>query len=170
MRIKIYDGHNVIGGNKIFVESNSENTLILDFGKNFATYNKYFEEFLTPRAGSGIYDFCKLNLIPHLNGLYRKDLALYLNDEVEQSPRVSVSALFLSHAHLDHDGFIPFIREDIPIITSSISYKILVRLRIQGSGYALQVLKGIGSRTKARCKRRKDFKKERLRETTEFYI
>jgi ribonuclease J len=133
MKIKIYDGHNVIGGNKIFVESNSGNTIILDFGKNFATYGKYFEEFLTPRAGSGIYDFWKLNLIPHLNGLYRKDLALYLNDEVEQSPGVSVSALFLSHAHLDHAGFIPFIREDIPIITSSISYKILRSLEDTGT-------------------------------------
>jgi len=78
MRITLHDGHKNIGGNKIFIESKSEQTFILDFGKNFSLYGNYFEEFLSPRARAGIYDFWKLGLIPRLSNLYREDLLYYI--------------------------------------------------------------------------------------------
>ncbi|BAL80265.1 MBL fold metallo-hydrolase [Caldisericum exile] len=125
MVIRIFDGHNVIGGNKIFVESKNKETLILDFGKNFKAYSEYFEEFLTPRSGAGLYDFWKLNLIPHLKGIYREDLLYYLKEEVNEAPSVNPVSVFISHGHIDHFGYMSFLRGDIPIITTSITYHIM---------------------------------------------
>lgn len=125
MKIQILDGHNVIGGNKILITANDGSSILLDFGKNFSSYSNYFEEFLTPRATAGIYDYWKLDLLPHLNGLYRSSLVQLIQNEVEKSDHVDLQALFLTHAHLDHAGYIPFIDENIPVVTSPITYSIL---------------------------------------------
>ncbi|MFU2158206.1 MBL fold metallo-hydrolase RNA specificity domain-containing protein [Caldisericum sp. AR60] len=125
MKIKIFDGHNVIGGNKIFVESKSGQSFILDFGKNFKQFSQYFEEFLTPRAGAGLHDFWKLNLIPHLKGLYREGLLYYVKDEVDKALTINPVAVFVSHGHMDHFGYISFLREDIPIIATPITHHII---------------------------------------------
>jgi len=125
MKIFILDGHNVIGGSKILLTADDGSSILLDFGKNFSTYSGFFEEFLTPRATAGIYDYWKLGLLPHYSGLYRDSLAQFIKGEVDSSPRLDIQALFLSHAHLDHAGYIPFIDEKIPIVTSPISHTIL---------------------------------------------
>lgn len=133
MKIRILDGHSVIGGNKILVESKSGQTLILDFGKNFSQYSQYFEEFLTPRSGAGIHDFWKLNLIPHLKGLYREELLYYVIDEVVNAPSIEPIATFISHGHVDHFGYLSFLREDIPVISTRITYDIIKSYQDTGS-------------------------------------
>ncbi|MEF3245268.1 MAG: MBL fold metallo-hydrolase [Caldisericaceae bacterium] len=124
MKIEIKDGQNNIGGNKIFILDKNGKAVILDFGKNFSLYGKYFEEFLTPRAGAGIYDFWKLNLVPHARSLYREDVLAYV-EEINNLPSYDPVFLFISHAHVDHFGYVPFLREDIPIISTKITYDII---------------------------------------------
>lgn len=122
MKIEILDGKNCIGGNKILI-SEKNLSFFFDFGKNFSKFNKYFEEFISPRIGTGIFDLWRLNLIPKINNIYRDDLfPPYLNEKVRE---INLITVFLSHAHLDHAGFISILKEDIPIITSSTSIKFL---------------------------------------------
>jgi len=70
--ITIYDGCDIIGGNKIYVEENGKG-VFLDFGKNFSENERYYEEFLNPRPSRGIHDLFHLGIIPKLN-IYRRDL------------------------------------------------------------------------------------------------
>jgi len=122
IKIEVLDGKNCIGGTKILI-GNKNFSFFLDFGKNFKNYSLYFEEFISPRASTGIYDLWKLNLIPRIRNIYRSDLIPpYLNEE---SREINLSLIFLSHAHLDHSGYISLIKEDIPVIASSITLKIL---------------------------------------------
>lgn len=122
MKIEILDGKNCIGGSKILI-SEKNFSLFFDFGKNFSKFGDYFEEFLSPRTATGIFDLWRLNLIPKINNIYRDDLfPPYLNERVRE---INLIAVFLSHAHLDHAGFISLLKENIPIITTSTSIKFL---------------------------------------------
>ncbi len=134
MKINILDGHNTIGGNKILLTGKYNESILLDFGKNFESYGSYFEEFLTPRQGAGIYDLWKLGLVPHYRGLYRDALLTYLEDEVNEIPGLNLRALFLTHAHLDHAGYIPFLKEDVPIVSTPATFKLLKSIQDTGGG------------------------------------
>ncbi|MCX8095632.1 MAG: ribonuclease J [Caldisericia bacterium] len=122
IKIEVLDGKNSIGGTKILI-SNKDFSFFLDFGKNFKTYSLYFEEFLSPRSSTGIYDLWKLNLIPRIKNIYREDIfPPYLNEEARN---INLKCIFLSHAHLDHSGYLSLIKEDIPVITSRATIKFL---------------------------------------------
>ncbi len=139
-QITIYGGLGEIGGNKIFLSSGTE-TLILDFGMSFGQENEYFEEFLRPRTNSILQDYLRLGLVPKIDGIYREDLLepkaakeefddqshiehlwpsdLKSYDEyLSKEGRPAVTALLLTHAHLDHSAYIGLLDEDIPIYTS----------------------------------------------------
>ncbi|MEM3473809.1 MAG: ribonuclease J, partial [archaeon] len=129
MEIKVLDGKNCIGGNKILVKSKNRNSFLLDFGKNFNEFGRFFDEFLGPRSASGLYDLWKLNLLPKIRNIYRSDFIIddFLAKDVETNTLedVNVIGVFLSHAHFDHSGLIPVLNENIVIHMSSISEKIL---------------------------------------------
>ncbi len=124
--ITVYDGANTIGGTKIFVE-NTVGQVFFDFGTNFAKYSKYYAEFLSERSGRGIYDLIKLNMIPKLN-IYRSDL-IPADLNISAYPKLSIDAVLLSHAHLDHCGNIALLDEKIPIIASPLTIAILKATR-----------------------------------------
>jgi len=122
MLIEVLDGKNCIGGSKILITEKGF-SFLFDFGKNFSKFGEYFEEFLSPRTGTGIFDLWRLNLIPKINNIYREDLLPpYLNEKIRE---INLIALFLSHAHLDHAGLTSILKEDIPIVTTSTSIKFL---------------------------------------------
>ena len=118
--ITIYGGVGEIGGNKILLED-QEVRVLLDFGISFGTRALYYEEFLNPRAPLGLLDPLVMGLLPPLHGLYRKDLLV--SSEVWGRMRAhphyreipEVHGILLSHAHLDHSGAIPFVKETIPV-------------------------------------------------------
>ncbi|MCS7201468.1 MAG: exonuclease [Dictyoglomus sp.] len=130
-RLIFYDGVDCIGGNKILLEENNF-SILFDFGINFNEEGKYFDEFLRPRNILGIYDLLNLNLIPPLEGLYRDDLVLPgLFDKFKNHNhyrKVDPIGVLISHAHLDHVGYISYIAHDIPIITSLTSSLIIKSL------------------------------------------
>ncbi|WP_448521999.1 MBL fold metallo-hydrolase RNA specificity domain-containing protein [Pseudothermotoga sp.] len=119
MHIKIIDGHDCIGGNKILVCSRNGEGFLLDFGVNFKKWSLYFEEYLKPRTGKILHDLLKLDLIPRLN-IYRPDLLAprFDNDE-------SVNFVFLSHAHADHCGLIGLLSEQIPLLMTRETFALL---------------------------------------------
>ncbi len=131
VKLTFYDGVNCIGGNKILLED-GEYAIFLDFGINFNEENKYFDEFLRPRQIFGIYDLLHLNLLPPLRGLYREDLELpNIWDNFEGHflyRKVEPIAILISHAHLDHLGYLPYITHQVPVITSLTSALIIKSL------------------------------------------
>ena len=126
MDLTFYGGINEIGGNKILLQEKNTN-IFLDFGISYKRTDEFFEfPLLQP---SNIDDLLKTGLIPELNGLYRYYNYRCKYDStgpisVVQKPEArKFDALLLSHAHMDHYGYIGLLREDIPIFLSEISNK-----------------------------------------------
>jgi ribonuclease J len=122
LRITVYDGAGCIGGNKIYLD-NGEDGVFLDFGKNFGKYSRFYEEFLKSRSTRGIHDLLALGLIPKLN-IYRRDLVTG-DVDLSRYPSLPVSAVLLSHAHLDHCGNIGLLPNSVPVFCTPVSAAIL---------------------------------------------
>lgn len=122
MRITVHGGAGTIGGNKIHADL-GDRGLFFDFGEPFDIGNRFFTEYMRPRQARGLKDYLRLGMLPPLD-CYRQDL--FPGDmDVSDMARERVDALFLSHAHYDHYGHAGFLRQDIPIVASSMTYAIL---------------------------------------------
>ncbi|MCH8919121.1 MAG: exonuclease, partial [Chloroflexi bacterium] len=128
--ITLYGGAGMIGGNKILLEdpqADRDSRLFFDFGTTFKTRDLYFEEYLNPRPGAGLLDMLEMDLLPPLEGLYRPDLVS--SGEVWERCRGrpgyreidSVDGVLVSHAHVDHTGYISFLKEETPIYASALT-------------------------------------------------
>ncbi len=128
MDLTFYGGINEIGGNKILVQEN-ETRIFLDFGLSYKRNNEYFEfPMLLP---TNLDDLLKTGLIPELKGLYRYHnfKAKYDNTGptsiIKSSEEREFDAVLLSHAHMDHYGYLGLLRDDIPIYLSAVSKKLI---------------------------------------------
>ncbi len=140
--ITCYGGVGTIGGNKILLEdaatpSAGSGRLFFDFGTSFKVREKYFEEYLNPRPGAGLLDLLEMeyadefqnygHLLPPLEGIYRPDLlpAGDVWERYREHPNYraleGIDGVLVSHAHVDHTGYISFLREEIPIYASAMS-------------------------------------------------
>jgi len=103
MNLTFFGGINEIGGNKVLLEDKSTR-IFLDFGKSYSKEGVFFQwPELTP---ANIDDLFKTNILPQFKNFFRFSKG-----------KPFVDAILVTHAHLDHYGYIPSIREDIPIIT-----------------------------------------------------
>ena len=135
-RLTFYGGINEIGGNKILLEEDGRR-LFLDFGFPYKGHKLFYEEYLKPRSGAGLLDPLAMGLLPPLEGLYRDDLETpglwqqfrpaSLYRELDR-----LDGVLLSHAHLDHSGYISFLRDDIPIYTTAVTA--FIAKAVQDSG------------------------------------
>jgi len=136
-----YGGVDCIGGNKILItDSELDSQVFLDFGIPFSLCSKFFAEFMGERPAAGLRDPLRLQLLPPLLGAYRSDLVSAVSPEdrgllqdAPQRKKVEPDGVFLSHAHLDHSGYISYLREDIPIYTSAMSAFITKAIQDTGS-------------------------------------
>ncbi len=156
--LTFYGGVNEIGGNKIHVNF-KKGGLLLDFGQSFKEEAEYFEEFLQPRSKSEYYDLTTLGLLPKINGVYRHDafcpegldacipsVQQYWDKplksyEEEKETGWTPDALWVSHAHLDHSGYIGYLG-NMPIICSEETKRLTKAISDVGnmSGYQSDLL------------------------------
>jgi len=128
------DGATTIGGTKLLFEAGTSPTstrLLFDFGLNYATMGKYFEEFLKPRTSAGLADYLMTGLLPKLR-FYRSDLAKLLQEmrpelaeQLKGKEPVHIAACFITHAHVDHTGSISFLDETVPLYATPVTAAIL---------------------------------------------
>jgi ribonuclease J len=131
--LTFYGGINQIGGNKILLEDNGTK-IFLDFGMNFEEHQNYFTEYMPPRKCNSINDFIYLNLLPNLNGIYRRDYCKHMGLDFKEDN--SVDGILISHAHIDHVGYVHFLRKDIPTYVSSETKAIMEMFsRIGAAGF-----------------------------------
>jgi len=124
MKLTFYGGIKEIGGNKILLEADSTR-IFLDFGKNYGRFSEFFEEYLQPRTIHGLKDYLELELLPLRNNIYRNDLIKILIKEkyskLKEYLKTDIDGILISHAHLDHTGFLSFVNETIPVFVSNTS-------------------------------------------------
>ena len=128
-QITVFGGAGQIGGNKILLQD-SGTDLWFDFGLNFEQSGRYFAEFLKPRdSNSGLYDYLMMDLLPPIEGLYREDAAVNPIHKTAWQASIGrwgqqsskTDGVLLSHAHIDHTGYIGFLNSKIPIISSAMT-------------------------------------------------
>ncbi len=126
LSITIYGAASEIGGNKILLED-GDTRVLLDFGTSFKERGQYYEEFLNPRAPLGLLDPLVMGLLPPLQGVYRDDIVVSPDvwAKVRNDPHYreipEIHGVLLSHAHVDHSGYISFLKETIPVHTTRMS-------------------------------------------------
>jgi ribonuclease J len=140
--ITCYGSVGEIGGNKFLLED-GDARLMLDFGISFGRAGKYYNELLRPRPSRGLLDPLALELIPPLEGLYRRDLELpsvwdrirgltgYRKVE-RAGGRPAVDAVLISHAHLDHNGDVSYLDGGIPVVCTRTSAAIARAMQVTG--------------------------------------
>ncbi len=120
--LTVHGGVGEIGGNKVLLGS-THGGILLDFGMSFNAMADYYSEFCQPRGHSYLKDQLELGLLPDLPGLYREDYVRKAGAE-PGAPKAA-DAIFISHAHMDHVGFVPMVRPDIPVYMLPASRAIL---------------------------------------------
>lgn len=101
-----------IGGNKILIEDGPDRVLF-DFGPSFSpAVEQYYVDYLQPRSTSPAKDLLEFGLIPRLPGLYAREA---LGDADLPADGPGVHAVFVSHAHADHAGYLHLVDPEIPV-------------------------------------------------------
>ena len=138
-RLTFYGGVGEIGGNKILVEDKGTK-VFLDFGMQMARVNEYSTSFQKPRRLSGLGDMFEFDLLPNIQGIYRKDYTKHMNSrystcgilEGDHKKANSIDGVLLSHAHIDHCSYIHYLRPNIPIYCSEATKLIMQCLQDTG--------------------------------------
>ena len=109
--LTFYGGVNEIGGNKILLQDH-DTKMFLDFGMSFSAKSQFYSPpFLSPRTEKSLQE---LGILPNISGVYKFD----------PSPP-EVDAFFLSHGHLDHSGYLSFIKREIPVYCGETTQTVL---------------------------------------------
>jgi ribonuclease J len=100
VELTFYGGLREIGGTKILLRTDG-GSIFLDFGQNFDLEGRFFEQPWNPPFY--IPSLLQIGALPPISGLYR------------MLPGRPVDGVVVSHAHLDHCGWVPTLSPKIPV-------------------------------------------------------
>jgi ribonuclease J len=129
LEIIVHRGSHEVGGNCVEIRGKSSR-IIIDVGLPL------FDEQRNPLDGFGLKKLSaeglrEKGILLDIPGLFEMDR----NRDPSLSKQPAIDAIFLSHAHFDHCGLLPFTRSEIPVYASSITSKMM----LAGSLFANQV-------------------------------
>jgi ribonuclease J len=130
LKLTFFGGVKEIGGNKILLDDNGTR-IFLDFGKSFCAVNKFFGGYLTPRSVNGIGDYLAFDILPPLEGLYRREM---LEGGLINYREPDIHGILISHPHIDHIGFLSFVDEKIPVYCGEIAKLIIDAMEESNAG------------------------------------
>ncbi len=124
LRVFFFGGQNEIGGNKILLDD-GDTRLFLDFGRSFKSESDYLDQpFVTAQTPK---DLLTIKAIPHLQGVYKNAGYEPMYDQsgfvglCGQAEKRALDAILVSHAHVDHAGYLGLIRSDVKFFGSQIT-------------------------------------------------
>lgn len=118
--LRVLDGADCVGGNKIAVSSGGD-AVLLDFGINLKRKRDYLLGYRALTVANTLYYYLYSGILPRIRGIYRDDL-VGLDERVgeilEKGEPVEVSMCIFSHAHRDHYGASGFLSDKIMMAMS----------------------------------------------------
>jgi ribonuclease J len=119
--LTLYGGLREIGGTKVLLKT-GEGSVFLDFGKSFSHEANFFNE--PYNAPFHIPSLLSVGALPDIKGLYR------LN------PEKPVDGVIISHAHLDHCGYVSTLSPHVPVYAGNDTKElILIRSETNDRGW-----------------------------------
>jgi ribonuclease J len=132
-RVSVLGGVGEIGGNKILVED-KDVRIMLDFGMSITQRARFFSDpYVSPRRPESLLS---LGIIPKVEGVYSWDTA-----------EKKVDAIFLSHAHLDHYGYLSMVHRDVPVHCGETTERLMAAITDTKRASFETDYKGLGYKT-----------------------
>ena len=114
MQLTIHQGSHKIGGNCVEIRSGSSR-IILDVGMPlFNSDGEPFDE--KGIQGKSVPELLDEKILPNIPGLFAE--------------RPPVDAILLSHAHMDHTGFLPYTTPEIPVYATKATSQMMLAGRL----------------------------------------
>jgi len=135
-RIQFWGGLGVIGSSKLTI-THGGHRVMLDVGLDIPGEADLFRPPVRERAGRELADRLRLGLAPRVPGLWDPRWLHGVPDPDGQLAGPDAdTAVFASHAHIDHIGLAGFVRTDIPLYAHADTIAILAALAVSGQGLA----------------------------------
>ncbi|MCY0877679.1 MAG: MBL fold metallo-hydrolase [Firmicutes bacterium] len=126
--VSFWGGIGVIGSSKILIEQDGWRVL-LDFGLDFTPGRGLFRGPVSPRPGHALKDRLRTGGAPWLPHLYRPEAVQGLDLPGGSDGR---TALFITHAHLDHIGLTGWVDPAVPLYCSPDTQRLMEALAQSG--------------------------------------
>ncbi|MGC8489696.1 MAG: MBL fold metallo-hydrolase, partial [Clostridia bacterium] len=143
--VRFWGGVGVIGSSKILIEQDGWRVL-LDFGLDYTPGVGLFQAGLRPRPGRELYDRLMTGVAPRISHVYAPQ---FVEGTGLPGGTDGRTALFITHAHLDHMGLTGFVDPALPMYASPDTVRLLQALadagdRVEGGAPVLQSLQAGG--------------------------
>ncbi len=133
LELRVLDGADCIGGNKIAVSSGG--AVLLDFGINIKRKRECLLGYRALAVANMLYYYLYSGILPRIKGVYREDLVA-LDERVKavlgRGEPIEASLCIFSHAHRDHYGASGFLSSGIKLAMSR-SMKTIMETMLESS-------------------------------------
>jgi ribonuclease J len=120
-----------IGGNAFLLEEGGS-TLLLDLGKDFSQYRRFFDfPFVTPSTSLS-RELVRTGILPQLQDSAGQGLDAYVEFEggrLQEEEGSRLDYVFISHPHLDHCGLIPLLKRSVEVHLGATAWLILAAMQ-----------------------------------------